>query len=185
MIKNNTRYAGMVFDDVVNGEGLGAVFFAQYCPHRCKQCHNPSTWNKEGGKEFTIDIVDSLMQYYDTVPFANRLTISGGEPLSEFSIGIVQYIVNKFKEKHPDKKIWLYTGHTFDYVLRLISDNIELVDNELSDVIEVVKQCDVIVDGRYVCELKDVSLPWQGSSNQRVISVQESIKEGRIILYDN
>lgn len=184
MIENNTRYADVVFDDVVNGEGLGAVFFTQYCPHRCKQCHNPSTWSKNGGKEFTTDVVNSLMQYYNTVPFANRLTISGGEPLSEFSAGIVRCIVDRFKEKHPEKKIWLYTGHTFDYILQLITANVGFVDDELSDVIEIVKQCDVIVDGLYVKELRDVSLPWQGSSNQRIINVQKSIEENKIVLYE-
>lgn len=168
MTENNTRYADIVFDDVVNGEGLGAVFFTQYCPHHCKQCHNPSTWSKNGGKEFTIDVVDSLMQYYDTVPFANRLTISGGEPLSEFSTGIVKYIISRFKERYPNKKIWLYTGCTLDYILQLTESNINIIDNELSDIIEIVKQCDVIVDGVYVKELRDVSLPWRGSSNQRV-----------------
>ena len=113
MIKNNTRYAGVAFDDVVNGEGLGAVFFTQYCPHHCEQCHNPETWSKSGGKEFTQDVVDNLMNYYNTVPFANRLTFSGGEPLSEFSSGIVLEILRKFKDKYPHKKVWLYTGCTF------------------------------------------------------------------------
>ena len=96
--KNNMRYAGIAYDDVVNGEGLGAVFFAQYCPHHCKQCHNPSTWSKSGGKELTTDVVDSLMQYYNIVPFANRLTVSGGEPLAEINLKMTKYIVNRFKQ---------------------------------------------------------------------------------------
>lgn len=183
MVKNNTRYAGVAFDDVVNGEGLGAVFFTQYCPHHCEQCHNPETWSKSGGKEFTQDVVDSLMNYYDTVPFANRLTLSGGEPLSEFSVGIVLDIAKKFKSKYPNKKIWLYTGSTFDNALRLISGNVKIADDELNKVLEVVKLCDIIVDGKYKHELRDVSLPWQGSSNQRVIDVQKSITNNEVILY--
>lgn len=184
MVKNNTRYAGVAFDDVVNGEGLGAVFFTQYCPHRCKHCHNPSTWSKEGGREFTASVVDSLMEYYDMVPFANRLTISGGEPLTEFSTGIVKQIVNRFKELYPDKKLWLYTGHTFDYILWLHNAGKEILDSELTDVLEIVKQCDVIVDGEYNHSLRDVSLAWCGSTNQRVINVQESLKKGKVILHE-
>ena len=184
MTKNNIRYANIAYDDVVNGEGLGAVFFTQYCPHHCKHCHNPSTWNRHGGQVFSTDVVDSLMEYYDTVPFANRLTISGGEPLSEFSVGIVRYIIDRFKKKYPEKKIWLYTGCTIDHVLGLISDNVELIDNELSDIVEVAKQCDVIVDGKYIHDLRDLTLSWRGSSNQRVIDVRQSIEENQIVLYD-
>lgn len=183
MIKNNTRYAGVAFDDVVNGEGLGAVFFAQYCPHHCEQCHNPETWSKSGGKEFTQDVVDNLMNYYNTVPFANRLTFSGGEPLSEFSSGIVLEILRKFKDKYPHKKVWLYTGCTFDNLLRLIVGNVKIEDKELNNAIEIAKLCDIIVDGKYKYELRDVSLPWQGSSNQRVIDVQESINNKEVTLY--
>lgn len=184
MTKNNTRYAGIAFDDVVNGEGLGAVFFAQYCPHRCKQCHNPSTWNKDGGQEFDVFVADRLMDYYEKAPFANRLTISGGEPLTEFSIGIVRYIVDRFKEKYPEKKVWLYTGHTFDFMLPLLTMDIDVIDQELSDIAEVIKQCDVVVDGTYKHDLRDVSLPWCGSSNQRVIDVQKSIASDSVILYE-
>lgn len=183
MTKHNTRYAGITFDDVVNGEGLGAVFFTQYCPHHCEQCHNPETWSRNGGKEFTQDVVNSLMNYYDTVPFANRLTISGGEPLSEFSTKIVLDIVRRFKNKYPQKKVWLYTGSTFDNVLRLIVNDVNVKDEEINDIIEIVKLCDIIVDGKYKYELRDVSLPWQGSSNQRVIDVQKSIFNKEVTLY--
>ena len=182
MIENNARYANIAFDDVVNGEGLGAVLFVQYCPHHCKQCHNPSTWNKDGGKEFTIDVADSLMQYYDTVPFANRLTISGGEPLTEINLGMTKYIVDRFKNEHPDKKIWIYTGYNLDHLFQLIGEKI--IDSEINMLIDIVKQCDVIIDGKYVHGLRDVSLSWRGSSNQRVIDVQKSLKERQIILYD-
>lgn len=183
MTKHNTRYAGITFDDVVNGEGLGAVFFTQYCPHHCEQCHNPETWSKSGGEEFTQDVVDNLMNYYNTVPFANRLTFSGGEPLSEFSSGIVLEILRKFKDKYPHKKVWLYTGCTFDNLLRLIIGNVKIEDKELNNAIEIAKLCDIIVDGKYKHELRDVSLPWQGSSNQRVIDVQESISNKEVTLY--
>lgn len=184
MIKNNTRYAGVAFDDVVNGEGLGAVFFTQYCPHHCEQCHNPETWSKNGGKEFTQDVVDSIMNYYDTVPFANRLTFSGGEPLSDFSVGIVLDIIRRFKSKYPDKKVWLYTGTTFDYALLSINRNVKIEDDDLNKAIEIIKLCDIIVDGKYKHELRDVSLPWQGSSNQRVIDVQKSIADKEVVLYE-
>lgn len=184
MYENNTRYAGIAFDDVVNGEGLGAVFFTQYCPHRCKQCHNPSTWSKNGGEEFTVYVADSLMDYYEKAPFANRLTISGGEPLTEFSTGIVRYIVDRFKETYPDKKVWLYTGHTFEHILQMHCIYTGIVDVELNDILEIVKKCDVIVDGTYKHDLRDVSLPWQGSSNQRVIDVQKSLEAGSVVLYE-
>ena len=180
---NNLRYAGIAYDDVVNGEGLGAVFFTQYCPHKCKHCQNPSTWSKSGGKELTTDVVDSLMQYYNMVPFANRLTVSGGEPLAEINLKMTKYIVNRFKNKYPNKKIWIYTGCNFDNILPLIEENI--VDYEIQMLLDIIRQCDILVDGKYIHELRDMSLPWSGSKNQRVIDVQKSIKENNIVLYNN
>lgn len=181
---NNLRYAGIAYDDVVNGEGLGAVFFTQYCPHKCKHCQNPSTWSKDGGLEFDISVVDELMAYYRNTPFATRLTISGGEPLTEFSADIVFYLIHRFKAEFPDKKIWLYTGHYFEYLLYAKDISQYVLDKEIMMIMDVLRCCDVIVDGRYDYTRRDVTLAWCGSSNQRVIDVQKSLEADEVVLYE-
>lgn len=161
------RYAGIEYDDVANGENLGAVVFTQFCPHHCKECQNPETWSKNGGKIFTTNNMTNLIKYYQDCPFAKRLTLSGGDPISnkEFSIYIIQTLKNKF----PYLTIWLYTGYLFE----------EIKKNNLN----LLKMIDVLVDGKYDYTKRDITLAWCGSSNQRVIDVQESLKRDKVILY--
>lgn len=159
------RYAGIEFDDVANGEGLGAVFFTQYCPHHCPHCQNPQTWSKDGGMKFSSSVLDNLLIYYDEVPFATRLTLSGGDPIA--NINLTSLIVTTFKNKYPSKKIWLYTGYLFEKIKN----------------IPIVKMCDVIVDGKFEIDKRDITLQFRGSTNQRIINVKESLKQNKIVLY--
>lgn len=153
------RYAGIAFDDIVNGDGIGAVFFTQYCPHHCTKCQNPQTWSKDGGMKFTQNIFDNLMKYYNTVPFANRLTLSGGDPLS--NLNITNFISAEFKRQYPNKQLWIYTGYKFE----------ELNDTKYYPILEL---SDVIVDGMFKFEKRDITLRYRGSSNQRIFVKQEN-----------
>lgn len=164
---NSYRYAGIEYDDVSNGEGFGAVVFTQFCPHHCKECQNPQTWDKNGGKIFANNNMINLIKYYQDCPFAKRLTLSGGDPVAnkDFSIYVIQTLKNKF----PYLTIWLYTGYLFE----------EVKKNNLN----LLKMIDVLVDGKYDYTKRDITLAWCGSSNQRVIDVQESLKRDKVILY--
>lgn len=163
------KYAGIIIDDVQNGSGYGAVYFSQGCSHHCKGCQNPETWDFNDGKEFNEEILDKLFKFYENTSFATRLTLSGGDPIDTYEQSA--YIARKFKNKFPKHKIWLYTGYNFDD----IKDKKEL--RELFSLI------DVIVDGEFKQELRDITLQFRGSSNQRIIDVKKSLNQNKIILF--
>lgn len=173
---NNWRYAGIEYDDVANGIGLGAVFFTQGCPHHCPECQNPQTWSMDGGERFTDAVLDQLLQYYYDIPYASRLTLSGGDPLANPEL--TYRIIFKFKTIFPHKKIWLYTGYLFeDFAFNNpITNNDNLIQR-------IIRLCDVIVDGEFKIDKRDVTLQFMGSSNQRIIDVQKSLKAKEAILW--
>lgn len=162
------RYAGLEYDDVVNGDGVGAVLFVQGCSHQCEECHNPSTWDPEGGKPFTKGSYNSLRRYFRDVPFAKRLTFSGGDPVEHYQL--VDYVIENIKNEFPNIVFWIYTGYTWEQL------------QTMENAFEVVKKCDVLVDGLYERDLRDVTLKYRGSSNQRIISIKRSISSGQLVL---
>lgn len=172
----NYRYAGIEFDDVANGIGLGAVFFTQYCPHQCPHCQNPQTWSRDGGEKFTDAALEKLLQYYQDIPYASRLTLSGGDPLA--SPELTYYIIFKFRTLYPDKAVWLYTGYQFeDFAFNTpATKNEQLIQR-------IVRLCNVIVDGEFKIDKRDVTLQFMGSSNQRIIDVQKSLKAHKTVLW--
>ena len=165
------RYAGVYYDDIANGEGLGCVFFTQYCPHKCKGCHNPSTWSRDGGMEFTEDVFNNIMNYFENTPFADRLTLSGGECLS--NLELTNLIASEFKRRFPERKLWIYTGYKFEELLN---------KPKYSSILEMT---DIIVDGKFELDKRDITLAFRGSSNQRIIDVKKSLENNQIILYKN
>lgn len=171
------RYAGIEYDDVANGIGLGAVFFTQGCPHQCPECQNPQTWSKDGGMKFTDSVLDQLMQYYYDIPYASRLTLSGGDPLANPEL--TYRIIFKFKTIFPQKVVWLYTGYKFED----FAFNNPTTDKERL-IQRIIRLCDVIVDGEFKIDKRDVSLQFMGSSNQRIINVQKSLKAKDIVLWN-
>lgn len=174
---NNWRYAGIEYDDVVNGIGVGAVFFTQGCPHHCPECQNPQTWSMDGGMKFTDAVFDQLMRYYYDIPYASRLTLSGGDPLANPEL--TYYILLEFKTHFPNKLVWLYTGYNFEN----FAFNNPTTDNERL-IQKIVRLCDVIVDGEFEINKRDVTLQFMGSSNQRIIDVQKSLKAKKAIEWE-
>lgn len=158
------RYAGLIKDDINNGKGIGLTLFTQGCPHHCKGCQNPETWNPDGGKEFTTKVYDEILQYFENSPYANRLTLSGGDPISS---PITLTLCKTIKEKYPHISIWLYTGYTFE----------EIKGNP------ILKYIDILVDGPFILEKRNITLPFRGSYNQRIIDVQASLNKNKIIEY--
>lgn len=175
-INSDWRYAGIEFDDIANGVGLGAVFFTQYCPHHCPQCHNPQTWSKDGGYRFTEAVLNQLLQYYRDIPYASRLTLSGGDPLANPEL--THYVISKFRASFPSKNVWLYTGYTFeDFAFNNPASQSEKL------VQKIVSLCDVIVDGEFQIDKRNITLQFVGSNNQRIIDVKNTMKKHRIILW--
>ena len=164
------RYADIKKMDISNGKGFGISLFVQGCHFHCKNCFNSSTWDFSGGKEWTKDKKREFLELANN-PRVKRISLLGGEPLAEENIEDVLDLVNEIRLSFPEKNIWLYSGFVW----------IEALSNDLRR--EIIEQCDVMVDGRFVDELKDLSLAYRGSSNQRVIDVQESLKQNKIILY--
>lgn len=173
------RYAQIIPFEVCNGKGAGTSLFTQGCRFHCKNCFNKETWDFNGGKEWTNEIENKFFELVNR-PYIKRVSILGGEPLAEENVHDVFDIIVKLKVDYPEKNIWLYTGYQFEDIINNSLKNTETTLRE-----KVVKMCDVLVDGRYIDKLRDLTLKFRGSSNQRVISVKESLKENKIVLYNN
>ena len=147
--------------DISNGPGMRVSIFMQGCEFHCKNCFNSETWSFNGGKEYNDEIIEEVLKLCEQ-PFIKGLSILGGEPLHPTNIEGTTKLAKAFKEKFPNKTLWMWTGFTFD------GDFAKK---------EVFNYVDVLVDGQYVDELHDPTLQWKGSSNQRVIDIQKTLKK--------
>lgn len=169
------RYNQIRECDIANGEGIGVALFVQGCNFHCKGCFNSETWDFNGGKEWTSKIEDKFIELAKR-PYIKRISILGGEPLTNENLDDVLKLVNKIRLLMPEKTIWLYSGYTFESIMNL-NDEISLKRQE------ILKLCDVLVDGRFVEELKDLTLAYRGSKNQRVINIPKTLEQKEIVLY--
>ena len=163
------RYNKIRKMDISNGPGVRVSIFMQGCNFHCKDCFNPETHDFEGGKEFTDETIDRVLELCNNET-VEGLSILGGEPLHPRNIEGTAKLAKAFKEENPNKNLWIWSGFLFDRDLK----------NE-----EVLQYIDVLVDGQYVEELHNPTLKWRGSSNQRVIDVQKSLKEKKVILIED
>ena len=163
------RYNKIRKMDISNGPGVRVSVFMQGCTFHCKNCFNPETWDFKQGKEFTDEIIDKVLELASK-DFIVGLSILGGEPMHPKNIEGTTKLAKAFKERYPNKTIWCWSGFLFDRDLKEK---------------EVMKYIDVLVDGQYQDELHDFRLKWCGSSNQRVIDVQKSLKKNKIVLFDD
>lgn len=157
----------IMHDSIADGIGLRVVIFFAGCNHRCKGCHNAQSWNMEYGKDYSID---EIIKNIQTNKLISGVTLSGGDPMLQPKE--VKELTKMLVGLGYD--IWCYTGYTFD----------EIMNGSNKDRIELLKQCDVLVDGRFIESKKDLTLAFRGSSNQRIIDVQESLKQNKIVLYE-
>lgn len=162
------RYNKIRKMDIADGEGIRVSIFMQGCTFNCKNCFNPETHDFDGGKEFNEKTIERVLELSNN-EMIEGLSILGGEPMHPINIEGTTKLAKKFKEKFPNKTVWAWTGFLFD--------------KNLQDK-EVVKYIDVLVDGQYKEELNNPKLKWRGSENQRVIDVQKSLKENKIVLYE-
>ena len=159
---------------------IGIALFVQGCPFKCHNCFNPETWDFNGGKEWNEEVENQFIELAKR-PYIKRVSILGGEPLADENRQDVLNLVNKIRLLLPDKTIWLYSGYTWEECLIKPKTCEENIFRALR--YEVLKQCDVFVDGRYVEKQKDITLKWAGSRNQRVIDVKETLKQNKVVLY--
>ena len=164
--------------DIANGYGVRTTLFVSGCTNRCPGCFQPQTWDFEFGKPFTKieedDIIESLRPYY-----VNGLTLLGGEPFEPENQRALVPFMRRVKEQFPDKNIWCFTGFTLDGELLHDGSHPRC---EVTD--EMLSMIDVLVDGRFVLDLKDISLRFRGSSNQRLIDLKATLSAGEIIPWD-
>ena len=153
-------------NDIGNGPGVRVSVWCSGCKHKCPGCHNPETWDPDQGKDL-ICCWDKILDACDKPEIAG-LTITGGDPFLPFINEIGTYELSKrFKNRFPDKTVWVWTGYLYEKLPKML-----------------LKYIDVLVDGKYIQKLKDVTLPYSGSSNQRVIDVQASLRENKVICLD-
>lgn len=157
--------------DMLNGDGIRVSLWVSGCEHNCSQCQNPQTWDVGSGILFDEDAEKELILALSR-DWVSGITFTGGDPLHENNLEDALNLVNKIRLLLPDKNIWLYTGYTWEQCL---NHNIRK---------EIVSKCDVLVDGEYISNLRDISLRWRGSTNQRVIDVKKTIESGVITLYE-
>ncbi|MCI7633916.1 MAG: anaerobic ribonucleoside-triphosphate reductase activating protein [Mollicutes bacterium] len=166
------KYAKIRKMDISNGEGVRVSLFVQGCSFHCKNCFNQETWDFNGGKEFTTAEIQKIIELADKDYIAG-LSILGGEPLHNNNVDEVFHIVATFKEKFPNKDIWLWTGFKFE-------DAIKDSKRKL-----ILCNIDVLIDGQFEEDKKDITLKWRGSSNQRVIDCKKSLAENKVILKED
>ena len=188
---NNIHYASIRNLDISNGEGVGVALFVQGCPFNphCKTCFNPDTWDFNGGKEWTQDTEDKIIELANK-PYIKRLSILGGEPLADENLDGVLHLVNRFRLSFPNKTIWLYSGYKWKECQPFSEEGLLKGSNfapKLQKILqkryEIISKCDVMVDGRYVDSQRNPSKKWAGSDNQRVIDIRKSLEQNKIILY--
>ena len=154
------RYHNITKDDMLNGDGLRVVLWVAGCSHCCKECHNPLTWDPDGGLSFDEEAKKEIFEQLDK-PYISGITFSGGDPLHAANRLDVRNLMEEIKNKYPEKTIWLYTGDVWENISHY----------------PIMKYVDVLVDGEFEAALKDSKLLWKGSSNQRVIDVQKSLMQ--------
>lgn len=170
---------------IENGEGIRVVLWVNGCSLHCKGCHNPETWDFNSGKLFDEKAKQELFEALDK-PYIQGITFSGGHPLEKENIDAICYLCHEIKAEFPHKDIWLYTGYTlninhFITLYKGISPKC-MHHNKIQCTLEV---CDVVVDGAFIENKKDISLSFRGSRNQRIIDVQKSIQENKIVLWNS
>ena len=171
------NYATIKKRDIANGIGVRVSLFVSGCTHRCKNCFNKETWDFSYGEKYTAETENLILSYLEP-SFVNGLSLLGGEPFEPQNQKELVELLRVVKDKFPKKDIWCYTGYLFDE--QLLKDS--RARCEYTD--EMLSYIDILVDGPYIEEEKDITLQFRGSKNQRVIDVKRSLSENRVVLWD-
>ena len=166
-----SRYAKINKNDIVNGKGVSVSFWSQGCPHRCEGCHNKETWDFTGGKEFTQDTIDEVLQAIGLNGIERNLSILGGEPLVPANLKMINDLIVATREKYPNISIYMCTGYLFE--------------NLNQKQLEVANKVDYLIDGEFIKDLKDLTLGYAGSSNQRIIDIKATRNSQELKIIDS
>lgn len=159
------KYAGIIFNDFTLGDGVSLSFFTQGCDKHCKGCHNPETWDFNGGKEFNQKVIDEIIDGLHANGVHRNLAILGGEPFHKNNRGVLLNLWHEIKKRSPETPIYIWTGYTLE----------ELVEKNIPTIDIILQSIDYLIDGPYIEELRDITLKWRGSSNQRIFDKQQII----------
>lgn len=171
------NYATIKKHDIANGPGVRVSLFVSGCTHHCKGCFNKEAWSFEYGNPFTDIQIDEIIEALKP-NYIQGLSLLGGEPFEYVNQKGILELIRKVKKQYPQKDIWAYSGYLFD------KDILEIQCKKWEETKELISYIDVIVDGEFVEELKDPSLAFRGSSNQRIIDVKKSLKENKIVFHE-
>ena len=160
------NYHNIVHDDMLNGDGMRVTLFVSGCSLHCPFCQNPQTWDKDGGVLFDESAKQEIFEQLNK-DYISGITLTGGHPLEAYNLDECTGLCKEIKLKFPNKTIWLYTGYLFENVQNL----------------PIMQYVDVLIDGDFKQELKDISLKWRGSKNQRVIDINKTKLAGKIVLH--
>lgn len=155
------NYSGLITNDFSAAPGVSVSFFVQGCPFHCDGCHNPETWNFDGGKEFTPKVLDDIIAALTANGITRNFCVMGGEPLCEENLFLTNLVISYVREKVPGVKIYLWTGYIYEDLLKKDAPHLK----------NIFAETDVLIDGPYVERLRDITLPMRGSSNQRIINL--------------
>ena len=165
------NYLGIDKSSISNGPGVRVVLWVSGCSIHCKGCQNPESWDFCAGQIFDEEARQKLFDALDK-PYIRGITFSGGHPLEKENQKEIYELCKEIKDKYPTKDIWLYTGYNYEFILG-------------KKILDIIALCDVVVDGRYIEEQRDITLKFRGSKNQRLIDVKETLKQGKIITIQN
>ena len=171
------NYADIKQYDVANGPGIRISLFVSGCTHHCKECFNPETWDFNYGRPFTQETIDLIIEYMKP-EFISGLTLLGGDPFEIQNQEPLIPLLKQVKSVYPDKTVWCFTGYDFE------RDIVGRMMNEYPFTKELLSYIDVMVDGEFILEQKDLSLIFKGSANQKTIKVKESLESGTVQLYE-
>lgn len=157
------NYSGLILNDITAAPGLCVSFFTQGCPHRCKGCHNPETWEFGRGKEFTSDTLNQIINGLTAQGIQRDLCIMGGEPLCDENAFLTYLVIKEVKSKVPGAKVYIWTGYTYE----------ELLQRQHPQVRGSLELADVLIDGPYIEAERDITLEMRGSRNQRIIDLSK------------
>ena len=171
------NYGKIKWYDVANGPGVRVSLYVSGCRNHCKNCFNPETWDFKYGEPFTREVEDSIIKGM-APDYIKGFTLLGGDPFEPENQKVVAPFMERLRKAYPDKSFWCFTG--YDYERDLLTGKLGDIDT----VMRILKCLDVLVDGKFVEELKDLNLLFRGSSNQRIILVQPSLEADKVVLWD-
>ena len=157
------RYSGLILNDTAAAPGISVTFFTQGCPHRCNGCYNPETWDFDGGAEFTSETLNTIIEGLTAQGIQRKLCIMGGEPLCDENVFLTYLVIKEVLEKVPETKIYVWTGYIYEELQKSLHPKMK----------EVLELIDVLIDGPFIAEEKDITLLMRGSRNQRIIDLSE------------